>query len=321
MRDYLEVSRTEWLDLARQLGDRIEHHCREFTPVEWERVTPYLGWRVRDVIAHLNSAMPVNFRPMLDRALADNPHAPPEFDTFARNGRAVAQRREWPIADLLQEFRTETDSLLAVYRDLSDADWLKPAWFYLGPVTVRTLFLAQLGDTLFHERDILLVNGKWRGFAPDNAPLVDWFMRELRPASFRPERSNGLRATVVYRIRGVGAGAWTMTISGTTCSVVLGATTHPDVVVEADMEDLILAVQGRASPRVGSLARLVARSIGPVHAEDLVAMMTGQASLASALLRRRIRTTGNLAAAYRFNGCFWHFWQRSAQAKANIARE
>jgi hypothetical protein len=188
-------------------------------------------------------------------------------------------------------------------------------------VTIRTLFLAQLGDTLFHERDILLVNDRWKGFDPDFAPLVDWYLRELRPATFRPERSAGLRATVVYRIRGIGGGTWTMTISGPTCFVVQQAVATPDVVIEADTEDLVAATQGRASPRVGSFARLVARPIGSYHTEDVVAALTGQASMASALLRRQIRIGGNFATARRINGCFWHFWQRTNQTKANIARE
>src|SRR5690348_17693051 len=45
---------------------------------------------------------------------------------------------------------------------LSDASWDEPAWFFVGPVRVRTLFLAQFADNVFHERDLLLATGRWR---------------------------------------------------------------------------------------------------------------------------------------------------------------
>jgi len=45
-----------------------------------------------------------------------------------------------------------------------------------------------------HERDLLSVNGRWSGFDPEfTAPLVDWFVREFRPTTFRPARAAGRR--------------------------------------------------------------------------------------------------------------------------------
>jgi uncharacterized protein (TIGR03083 family) len=319
MTDYTTISRTEWISLADRLYDRLENDCRTFSTEEWAPVTPYLGWRVRDVLAHLTTAMPINFRPMLDRALADNPSPPPEFNTFVRNARAVAERRSWPIDQVLREYRTETDAIMAVYRGMSDAEWLKPAWFYVGPVNVRTLFLAQLGDTMFHERDLLLVNGRWHGFDPAYGALVDWFIRELRPATFRPDQSVGLRSTAVFRITGVGAGAWSLTVQDRACSVTAEAVANPDIVFEADTEDLVAAGQARANPVIGSFARVVAPVLGPDWQEDTVATVTGVASLASGLLRGRLKIKGNIANVYRFNNCFWQYWQRTRQTQLNIS--
>ncbi len=76
MIDFTRLSRTEWLELAQRLFDRIEQNCASFKSSEWNRVTPYLGWRVRDVLAHMTSAMPVNFRQVLDRALAGDSSPP-----------------------------------------------------------------------------------------------------------------------------------------------------------------------------------------------------------------------------------------------------
>src|SRR3989442_135137 len=207
MTDFTRLTRTEWLDLADRFYRHLNATCAGLTASAWERPTAYLGWRARDVLAHMTSAMPVNFRKVLDRALAGNPAPPLEFDTFSRNAREVARRRTTPVADLLEEFRRELDAILHIYRRMSDADWERPAWFFVGRVRVRTLFLVQFADNVFHDRDLLVASRRWSGFDPEyTAPLVDWFRRELRPATFRPERARGWAATMRYRLHGPAGG-------------------------------------------------------------------------------------------------------------------
>jgi uncharacterized protein (TIGR03083 family) len=319
--DFTRLSRRDWLALADRFYARLDTTLAGLTAAEWERPTPYLGWRCRDVLAHMTSAMPVNFREVLDRALAGDPSAPREFDTFTRNAREVARRRDTPVADLLQEFRREFQVIRATYRTLSDADWEKPAWFFVGPVRVRTLFLVQFADNLFHERDLLIANHRWPGLDPEYAaPLVDWFLREFRPATFRPERARGLDAVMRYRLRGPAGGEWTLTVRGGVCRVERGGDGRVDVTLVADAEELVVAAQARAAPWVGRLARMAAWIRGPARAEDTVAAITGIASLAWALAWRRIRLGGNRAAAAHLNRAFWHFWERTAMTAANIAQ-
>ena len=62
---------------------------------------------------------------------------PPEFNTFARNAREVARRKAVPIRQLLDEFRSKLETIMHIYHRMSDEDWLKPAWFFVGPVKVR----------------------------------------------------------------------------------------------------------------------------------------------------------------------------------------
>lgn len=323
MMDYTGLSRTQWLDLAGRLYARLERELGAFTPSDWERVSPYLGWRNRDVLAHMASAILVNFRQVLDRALAGDPSAPPEFNTFARNTREVARRRAVPVADTLHEFWSGLDAILAIYKGMSDGDWLRPAWFFVGPVNVRALFLVQLGDNVFHERDLLLVTGRWKGLDPEvSGPLVDWFLCELRPSNFRPEKATGLRATAIYRLTGVATGEWTMEIAEGRCTVARSgrAAPHPDVTIEADAEDLVTAAQARAAPFIGRLARLVDWVRGPDHrdAERVVATITGYGSALPAILSGRIRVSGDRALANRINAAFWHFWERTEQTEHNI---
>src|SRR5207244_1473302 len=260
------LTRAAWLRLADGFYRQLDGTFARLSPAAWERPTSYLGWRARDVLAHMTSAMPVNFRQVLDRALADNPAAPPEFDTFTRNAREVRRRRATPIRTLLDEFHRELDALMATYRRMSDAEWEKPAWFFVGRVRVRTLFLVQFADNVFHERGLLASHGAWRRLDPDfAAPLVDWFLREYRPATFRLDRSDGLRATMRYRLAGPAGGEWCLTVADGTCRVDRGegGTARPDVTLEADAEELVVAAQARAAPGVGRIARMVDWVRGP----------------------------------------------------------
>jgi uncharacterized protein (TIGR03083 family) len=321
MSDFTRFTRGDWLGLADRCYGRLDRTFASLSTADWDRATPYLGWRARDVLAHMTSAMPVNFRQVLDRALAGNPAAPPEFDTFTRNAREVALRRRVPASEVLREFRRELNALLHTYRAITDADWERPAWFFVGRVRVRTLFLVQLADNVFHERDVLLANGRWGGFDPETAaPLVDWFLREFRPATFRPERAHGLRAAVAYRLSGPAGGNWTLTVADGGCRVDQRSAADAGVTVEADAEALVAAAQARAAPWVGRLARAADWIQGPARSEDVVAHITGMASMGSALMRQRIRVRGDRAMAARLNGAFWHFWQRTAMTAANIAK-
>jgi uncharacterized protein (TIGR03083 family) len=319
MIDYMSLSRKQWLDLSAIFYTRLKQELEMFSPADWERVTPYLGWRNRDVLAHMSSAISINFREVLDRALAGNPGAPSEFNTFARNAREVARSRNTPPADILREFWAGLDSILEIYREMSDKDWLKPAWFYVGRVNIRTLFLAQFGDNVFHERDLTLVTGRWNGLDPEVAsPLIDWFLRELHPSQFRPHKATGLRATTAYRLTGAIAGEWTLDIADNACRVELRPAVRADVTIEAEAEELVKASQGRAAPLVGRLARLVDWVAGPNSHEDVTAAITGYASAIPAALLGRIHISGDRALANRVNNSFWHFWERSEQTRYNI---
>jgi len=161
-------------------------------------------------------------------------------------------------------------------------------------------------------------------------------MRELRPANFRPDQAPDLCAQVLYRLSGVGAGEWTFHISDGACRVEAGATLNPDIIIEADTEDLIVAAQAQPAPIIGAIARLLEWVQGPNRREDVVAGITGLVSFASAVATRRIRVTGDraivpgahetsISSALRVlvnkvNHAFWHFWERTEQTDHNIAR-
>lgn len=113
MTEYDVVPRADWLDLADRFYAQLQRSLAPLSYADWKRPTPYLGWRARDVLAHMTSAIPVNFRQVLDWALAVVPAPPPEFDTFRRNAREVARRRTAPTSSLTTCLTSATSSSLA----------------------------------------------------------------------------------------------------------------------------------------------------------------------------------------------------------------
>src|SRR5207249_12331268 len=101
-----------------------------------------------------------------------------------------------------------------------------------------------------------------------------------------------------YRLGGAPGAEWWLALPDGTCRVYRaeGGTRRPDVTLEADAEELVAPAQARAAPWVGRLARAVDGVRGRGRAEDVAAAITGTASLAWALARRRIRVSGSAAA-------------------------
>ena len=131
-----------------------------------------------------------------------------------------------------------------------------------------------------------------------------------------------MRATIQYRLSGPAGGEWTLRIENGTCTSQRGSIPNPDVTIEADAEDLFAASQARTAPFFGTLARVFSGIRGPQHGEDVTALITGVVSLGlAAKIQKRIRVSGNHAIADKANGCFWHFWEREAQAEYHILHD
>ncbi|MCB0396275.1 MAG: maleylpyruvate isomerase N-terminal domain-containing protein [Flavobacteriales bacterium] len=322
MKDFTQLSRTDWIKLIEEFNTTLYNSVTGLTRKQWNRRTPYLGWRVRDVMANITRAKVVNFHPSLDRALDDYPIAPKEFDTFLRCQREVEARRHVSIGVLLDEFMTESDYLLDRYRHMSDEDFLKPGWFFVGPLNVRGLLLTEFGDNVFHLRDMLQPNGKWQGFDPSySEPLVDWFMREYRPAHFRADRADHIHARIQYRLSGVGGGTWTMRIVNNRCIMSQGAHHDYDAVIESSAEDMVSTALGRTSPWLGSLARSMDWFAGVNRKSDVVAAILHYGSYADAFKHRRFRFMGDRDLGMFVNRkCFWHFYQRTSMTHERISQ-
>jgi hypothetical protein len=319
MIDYLSLTRTDWLNLAdgyyRHLSDEFER----LSSKDWKRQTSYLGWNACEVLLHMTSAIEINFNHLTKLALSNKPVPEPGFNFFLRNADEVKKGSKSNVSDTIKQFRIEQENFMNLMKNLSENEWMKPAWFFIGDVNIRALFLVQLSDNIMHERDLLIGPGYWKGFPSEYiAPLVDWFMREFRPAAFKKDTSEDLNLVVLHKLHGIGAGEWTMIIKDQNCYVEQGETSTPDIIIEADTEDLVAFSLARANPIWGKILRSLQWIVSVNKREDMVASITLYISMASAFYSKRIRVTGDKLKIKKMRNAFWHFGQRTLESEINI---
>jgi hypothetical protein len=316
---YDSISKAEWIGVAENYYQRLVRELRQLTTEDWDQMTPYLGWRGYEVLAHMASSNTMNFQLLLDLAMKGHPVPPAPFNFFLRNAAEVKKRRKHSISEILEEFISTLNGNLRFYKQLTEVDWLRPAWFFVGDVNIRSLFLIQLSDIVVHERDLMLAKGNWHGFDSQILqPLTDWFLREFRPASLRHQQTEKTEMSIVYRLSGSAVGEWTTRIRNGKCEVAQGACSNPDIVMQADAEDLITASLARVSPRVGSISRRISALVRPSKREDFVATVTAYLSLGAAIASRRVRISGHRAKFVRLRNAFWHFGERGHQTELSM---
>jgi hypothetical protein len=270
----------------------------------------------------MTSAITINFNLLIEMALEGKPVPAPGFNLFLRNADEVERRKTHTITRTIEEFEMEINKLLNRYDDMTEEQWRTLAFFYIGDVDIRTLFLVQFADNLVHERDLMMANNRWRSFNPEYTnPLLDWFMTAFRPASFKEDSSKNVSATIQYYINGNVGGSWYMKVENNSCNVFRGEVQKAEIEVTMTIEDLINVALARSSPLVGKLARSMQWIVKKQKREDFAAKVTGITAVVSSLLSRNIKIKGNKKkATWLMQECFWHFWERTEQTQYNIMK-
>ncbi len=321
MVDHRQLNAEAWLELAEVFYARLGAYLRSLSTADWRRPTKYLGWNCRELTTHLTSAITINFRTLVDMAMQGKPLPPDGFNIFLRNAQAVHERRDRTIGQVIDEYEREIAAMLGVYRSLSDADWKRPAFFFIGDTDIRMLFLVQLSDNVVHERDLHVAQGEAFLFdAVTTAPLLDWFITSFRAASFRPDLAAGMNRSVQYNITGSVPGEWHMIIRDGKLRTGPGGIESPDLVVSLTTEALVDLSLARAHPWVGRVARALTAVSPANRREDFTAKFTGRAALIGALLSGDVKFQGNERVRKELQRVFWHFWERMPQTQHNIAR-
>jgi uncharacterized protein (TIGR03084 family) len=133
----------------------------QYTPPEaWDQDSPSVGWRNRDIVAHLASTevaaaaviaqeVPAEFEEYA-KTLEDEP---PTLDGF--NEFAVRRRADLPFRQIVTEWGRAANLFLARASKISPDDWvgLKVQWM-AGPIAVRYLVQSRVMEWWLHGEDI-----------------------------------------------------------------------------------------------------------------------------------------------------------------------
>lgn len=122
---------------------------------EWEKVTPFYGWTIKDEISHiayydeaasLSATSPEQFAKHMEKMLEGFT----SFDNMHAKVNSVGGRL--PVKDLLEWWRSKRNHLLAEYQKLDPKDRLP--WY--GPtMSARSSATARLMETWAHGQDIV----------------------------------------------------------------------------------------------------------------------------------------------------------------------
>lgn len=97
---------TKAVEALRAERDEIVAICRTLRAEEWDAPSACAGWAVRDVIAHMASVL---------HGVVD-PSRMPDISGGAEAAMEgpVAERRSWPVADVLDEYETYSEQAIGV---------------------------------------------------------------------------------------------------------------------------------------------------------------------------------------------------------------
>jgi uncharacterized protein (TIGR03083 family) len=214
----------------------------QLTADEWLLASACAGWRVRDVVAHLGASA----REVLDPEPAPAGEPPMPEERERQHDVLVDRRRERPLEEILDEYRTYSERLVAMQRGLQDeprASFEVPV-AGLGTYPMHSIANALAFDYYCHlHHDILVPGGPIErpGAEPTADALraaVEWMLLGL-PQMQGPGLADALHAPLTLHLAGPGGGAWTMSRPESRGPVVVVEGEGADTVVTSDPHSFI----------------------------------------------------------------------------------
>jgi uncharacterized protein (TIGR03083 family) len=212
------------------------------TDEQWLHATACAGWRVRDLIAHLGASARAPIDP-----LPDPPDAPPMPENRERqHDVTVARRRDWSVAEVLDEYHTYLPKLVDLVASLQ-AEPVATQPFPvpgLGVYPAHSLANAMVFDYHCHLRHDLL---RPAGPVAHKLPPADhdtvyaavlWMMLGL-PQMQGDDLDDTVTAPVTFRFTGAGASEWTVHRPDPGGGLVVEERGGGDVVVTSDAHAFI----------------------------------------------------------------------------------
>ena len=161
-----------WLRHRRRLLASLE----DLTDEQWRGGTRCVDWDVHGVISHLVN---VDGFWVLSLSAAQAGQAPTKyltgFDPSSSTDGLVDAMRGLSPSELLEQFRTGTDALVAVVESFTPDDWRAVGESPLGHIPARFLLGHALWDSWLHERDIFEPLGMSPPVEADELFIATWF--------------------------------------------------------------------------------------------------------------------------------------------------
>lgn len=162
----------------RALRDHALSVAKSLTDDEWQLPSDCAGWMVRDVYAHMGGVLHGVVDPAFMRA-GDDPN---DMESGMEVG--VAERRSWPIADVLAEYETYSGQAIDNFAGLQGGEKgaMEIPMGNLGTHPLHLLANAFVFDTYCHLRnDLLAPYGPLDRVPPAAsadflAPTIEWMV-------------------------------------------------------------------------------------------------------------------------------------------------
>jgi uncharacterized protein (TIGR03083 family) len=122
----LRMTFTAWVEpvaekLRRDRNEVIEF-ARSVDPNAWERPSNVEGWTCKKILAHLAGGNDQILQQLLRSVVAGEKVDPDILvDTGAENARAIAEQRDKPISDLIEELVRDGDEVQELLSSLDDS--------------------------------------------------------------------------------------------------------------------------------------------------------------------------------------------------------
>ncbi|MFZ4517671.1 MAG: maleylpyruvate isomerase family mycothiol-dependent enzyme [Microthrixaceae bacterium] len=250
---------TETEDLLASLDDE-----------DWQAPSPCPGWTVQDVVAHV-----VGTEWMLEGRAApavEVPDAPHLRNDIGRMNEAwIIERRPWPPAEVLTEFRDMVAVRTAAVAALTDDQVAAESWTPAGMATLGRFLQIRVFDTWIHEQDIREALG--RG-GHESGPAVERALAEVAaglPFVVGKKAAAPDGAWVRVELPGPEPAVLDVVVDGRAALVDAPPAGEPTVTLRTDSSAFVRLVGGRWAPD------------DPRVAERVV--LSGDAELGDRLLR------------------------------------
>jgi uncharacterized protein (TIGR03083 family) len=229
--------------LKRQ-SQEIADYCRDLTDEQWRTPSLAGGWQVRDVVAHLASAVHAVFTPGVVSLLTSS-------EIERTNDHFVDKRRDWEPSRVLAEFETWSRRLGTVYGLLARTPVAKlpmplgelgrfPAAVLLGGA-----FVFDQHTHLHHDIAPALNKPAPPTDALRTEVMLEWMFAVLNN-QIRRARPDWVGKTISIELRGAGGGTWRIGPDGTvTAKATAGSVTQ----ISGSVEEFPAWGTGRVSWR------------------------------------------------------------------------